>query len=246
MNCSLVRSAIGTVMACGALVTGPMCVGIGVSNADLAGIGGGVGGVDVLGVDLLGGNNKAGSAAGSLARTNGVSTAPSTRSVVIRSKVAPPQQSPSIQPAVAPASMHTVAAEAMGAPLLETVPSAPPPAASPPPPAAVPASVMPPAAPAVEVPAPQAAPMTTTNQPRPSARLGCADGFSPKSKPPNTFRVGYSEYLRTATTSDILAAALPGAAGLVGFTVVGAYAGYRQAKALQKALLAPVPTSILL
>jgi hypothetical protein len=32
----------------------------------------------------------------------------------------------------------------------------------------------------------------------------------------------------------------------VGFTVVGAYAGYRQAKALQKALLAPVPTSILL
>jgi hypothetical protein len=239
MNCSLVRNAIGTTMACGAFVTGPMCVGIGVSNADLAGIGGGVGGVDVLGVDLLGGNNKAGSAAGSLARTNGVSTAPSTRSVVIRSKVAPPQQSPSIQPAVAPASVHTVAAEAMGAPLLETVPSAPPPAA-------VPASVMPPAAPAVEVSAPQAAPITTTNQPRPSARLGRADGFSPKSKPSNTFRVGYSEYLRTATTSDILAGALPGAAGLVGFTVVGAYAGYRQAKALQKALLAPVPTSILL
>ena len=76
--------------------------------------------------------------------------------------------------------------------------------------------------------------------------LGRAHGFSPKSKLPNRFRVGYAEYLQTATTSDILAAALRGAAGLAGFTVVGAYAGYRQAKALQKALLAPVPTSILL
>ncbi|WP_142406070.1 hypothetical protein [Mycobacterium sp. ITM-2016-00318] len=237
------RSAIGTAMACGAFVTGPMCVGVAVSHADLLG---GGGGVDVLGVDLLGGDKKEGGAAGTLARANGVSTAPSTRSVVIRSKAAAPQQSPSIQPVVAPASMRTVAAETMGAPLLETVPSAPPPAASPPMPAAVPVSVMPPAAPAVDVPAPQAAPITTTNQPRPSARLGRADGFSPKSKLPNTFRVGYAEYLRTATTSDILAAALPGAAGLAGFTILGAYAGYRQAKALQEALLAPVPTSILL
>jgi hypothetical protein len=149
-------------MACGAFVTGPMCVGIGVSNADLLGIGGGGGGVDVLGVDLLGrdkvdllgGDKKAGGAAGTLARVNGVSTTTSTRSVVIRSKVAAPQQSPSIQPAVAPASMRTVAAVPMGAPLLETVPSAPPPAASPPMPAAVPGPVMPPAAPAVDVPAP--------------------------------------------------------------------------------------------
>jgi hypothetical protein len=39
---------------------------------------------------------------------------------------------------------------------------------------------------------------------------------------------------------------LPGVAGIAGFTVLGAYAGYRQAKALQAALLAPVPTRILL
>src|SRR5215212_6115277 len=151
MNCSLVRGAIGTALACGAFVTGPMCVGIGFSTADLAGVGGGVGGDEDLGVDLLGGNSKASGAAGTLARTNGVSTAPSARSVVIRSKVAAPQERPSIQPGVAPASMQTVAAEAMGAPLLETVPSAPPPAASPPMPAVVPGSVMPPAAPAFDV-----------------------------------------------------------------------------------------------
>ena len=41
-------------------------------------------------------------------------------------------------------------------------------------------------------------------------------------------------------------AALPGVAGIAGFTLVGAYAGFRQAKALQRALLAPVPTRILL
>ena len=51
----MVRSAIGTAIACGAFVTGPMCVGLAVSNADLLGIGGGGGGVDVLGIDLLGG-----------------------------------------------------------------------------------------------------------------------------------------------------------------------------------------------
>ena len=69
---------------------------------------------------------------------------------------------------------------------------------------------------------------------------------SPRAKIPDGFRVGYAEYLRAATTSDILAAALPGAAGIAGFTVLGAYAGYRQAKAIQQALLAPVPTSVLL
>ena len=63
---------------------------------------------------------------------------------------------------------------------------------------------------------------------------------------PNSFRVGYAEYLRAATTSDLIVAALPGVAGIAGFTVVGAYVGYRQAKALQRALLAPVPTRFLL
>lgn len=38
--------------------------------------------------------------------------------------------------------------------------------------------------------------------------------------------------------------ALPGVAGIAGFTLVGAYAGYRQARAVQRALLAPAPPSI--
>ena len=54
------------------------------------------------------------------------------------------------------------------------------------------------------------------------------------------------EYLRAATTSDLFAAALPGVAGIAGFTLLGAYAGYRQARAVQAALLPPVPTRILL
>ena len=63
---------------------------------------------------------------------------------------------------------------------------------------------------------------------------------------PDSFRAGYAEYLRSATTSDILVAALPGVAGIAGFSIVGAYAGYRRARAVQAALLPPVPTSILL
>jgi hypothetical protein len=63
---------------------------------------------------------------------------------------------------------------------------------------------------------------------------------------PDSFRVGYPEYLRSADTGDLFVAALPGLVGITGFTLVGAYAGYRQAKALQRALLAPAPTRILL
>ena len=57
MNGSLTRSAIGCAIACGAFVVGPSLLGTAVANADLAGIGGG--GVNVLGVDLLGGGGKA-------------------------------------------------------------------------------------------------------------------------------------------------------------------------------------------
>ena len=73
-----------------------------------------------------------------------------------------------------------------------------------------------------------------------------AHQFSPPEKIPESFRVGYAEYLRSATMSDLLVAAVPGVAGLAGFTMVGAFAGYRQARAVQAALLAPVPTRILL
>lgn len=242
MACSFMRGAIGTAVACGAFVTGPMCVGVAVSNADLLGIGGGGGGVDILGIDLLGGKNS-GSPAASHTRLTAVSTAPSARSVVIRSKIQARQPDPAV---VEPASYAPVAyrpAIASGAPLIDDVPAAPPPAV--PAPVRLPLTVMPPAAPAVDVPAPQAVPITTTSLPRPGGSFGPAERFLPK-RVPDGFRVGYSEYLRRATTTDIVAAALPGAVGIAGFTFVGAYAGYRQAKAVQKALLAPVPTSVLL
>jgi hypothetical protein len=113
-------------------------------------------------------------------------------------------------------------------------------------PATVPVVVMPPAAPALEAPAPLGLPVTTTRQPGPSGLMGPADSLSPPTKIPDSFRVGYAEYLRAATTTDLLAAALPGVAGIAGFTLLGAFAGYRQAKAIQEALLAPVPTRILL
>src|SRR5690348_12808149 len=119
MNCSLVRSVVGTAIACGAFITGPMCVGVGVSNADLVGGVGGLGGdVDVLGVDVLGGKSSGGSS--TLARANTVSTAPSARSVVIRSKPVVKQLKPSVEPAVSLAPVRTVPVEALGTPLPES------------------------------------------------------------------------------------------------------------------------------
>jgi hypothetical protein len=242
MDCSVVRSAIGTAIACGAFVTGPMCVGLAVSNADLLGIGGGGGGVDILGIDLAGGNNTSDGAFGTQSRVKAVSSAPSARSVVIRSKVQPAQLNPTTKPAVWQEQISAGPAVASAATYLEEAPTAPPPAGA----VAAPLSVMPPAAPALEIPAPQAVPITTANQPGPTGRMGPAKSLTPRARIPDGFRVGYAEYLRSATTSDILAAALPGAAGIAGFTVLGAYAGYRQAKAIQQALLPPVPTSVLL
>lgn len=242
MNCSLMRSAIGTAIACGAFVVGPLSLNAAVANAGLLGIGGGGDGIDVLGIDVIGGSKSAGG--GTQARANAVSTAPSTRSVIIRAKPAVAQSEPEVVPAAfvaapaAPAALRP--AVALSSPGFEAVPAAPAPR-----PATVPIAVDPPAAPALEMPVPLAAPITTTNQPGPTGRIGPATSISPPNKIPESFRVGYAEYLRVATTTDILAAALPGAAGIAGFTLIGAYAGYRQAKAVQLALLAPVPTNIL-
>lgn len=93
-------------------------------------------------------------------------------------------------------------------------------------------------------PAPAAPPVPSPSTAR--VKDPVAPGNSSPARIPDSFRIGYPEYLRSADTADMLAAALPGVAGIAGFTLVGAYAGYRQAKALQKALLAPVPTSVLL
>jgi hypothetical protein len=80
----------------------------------------------------------------------------------------------------------------------------------------------------------------------PRAKDPLAPGSSAGAPLPDSFRVGYAQHLRSADTGDLVVAALPGVVGITGFTLVGAYAGYRQAKALQRALLAPAPTRILL
>ncbi len=240
MNGPVMRSAVGCLIACGALTVGPSLFGTAMARADLLG---GGGGINVLGVDVLGsGKTKTsgGGAVGGPARLGAVSTAPSTRSVVIRTN------GPAAQPAVAqtiPAASIAPAAYApatmMGAPLIDTVPAAPQL------PAAAPLAVLP-AAPAVRPPAPQAVVIPSTSAPGPGLPLAPADSHRPSVKIPDSFRFGYAEYLRAATTSDLFAAAVPGVAGIAGFTLIGAFAGYRQAKALQRALVAPVPTSILL
>ena len=214
------------------------------ANADLVGLGGGGGGIDVLGVDLLGSGGKAKSATGQ-SRVGAVSTAPSTRSVVIRSNGAAAQPVAETVPAASVVPAAYAPATTLGSPLVEAVPAAGPSLT-----AAVPlAAGLPPlpAAPAILPPAPRALPVIpSTSAPGPGRPLAPADSHRPPTKIPDTFRVGYAEYLRTATNGDILAAALPGAAGIAGFTLIGAFAGYRQAKGLQRALLAPVPTRVLL
>jgi hypothetical protein len=93
-------------------------------------------------------------------------------------------------------------------------------------------------------PAPAAPPSPSPQSP--FANIPGAPSISGVAPLPDSFRVGYHEYLRTASTSDLFVAALPGVAGIAGFTLVGAYAGYRQARGLQRALQAPVPTSVTL
>jgi hypothetical protein len=165
-----------------------------------------------------------GSGGGGLSRANNVvrpgnlprvSTAPVTRSVVIRGVPGAADAAAAV-PALVPRTPDIVA---LAAPL----PVAPEPASRP---------------------APAAPPAPW--QSAPQAKDPLAPGDSGAAQIPDSYRVGYAEYLRAATTSDLFVAAVPGVAGIAGFTLVGAYAGYRQAKALQRALLAPVPTSFLL
>ncbi|MDV3123809.1 hypothetical protein M1247_02665 [Mycobacterium sp. 21AC1] len=49
--------------------------------------------------------------------------------------------------------------------------------------------------------------------------------------PPESFRIGYVDYLRTAGTLEIAAAAAPGVVGIMALTGAGGFFGYRQAKA---------------
>jgi hypothetical protein len=143
-----------------------------------------------------------------------VPTAPSGRTVVIRAE--PP----------APAAL------APGAPAQVVTPPVVPLPVVPPLPVIVP--LMPPAL-ATGAPAPEQSstqppaeirPPLTNRQPAP------ADSLSSPA-PPTSFRVGYADYLREATVAGLVAAALPGIAGIFAFTTAGGVVGYRQARAVQ-------------
>jgi hypothetical protein len=157
--------------------------------------------------------------AGRSSNLQAVPSAPITRNIVIRG--APSAASPA------------------GTPIQEFVPPAlrqgtgGVPFAAPPPGPPVPEGRPAPAGPPAPAPAPR------TKNP-------LAPNNSGAGRIPDSFRVGYAEHLRAATTTDLFVAALPGVAGIAGFTIIGAYAGYRQAKAVQAALLPAVPTRILL
>ena len=47
---------------------------------------------------------------------------------------------------------------------------------------------------------------------------------------PESFRLGYPEYLREAKIGDVAVLALPGFAGIIALTALGGFVGYRQAK----------------
>ncbi|WKG06366.1 hypothetical protein [Mycolicibacterium sp. HK-90] len=133
-----------------------------------------------------------------------VPTAPSSREIVIRS--APPKAPTAPSAPVVPVAPAPVVVPAV--PVIPVpVPSAPPVGAPP----AVPSAPV--------VPVPRSEP--------PAAQ--------PLSVPavPESFRLGYTDYLRTASTTDLLFAVLPGLGGMVLMTAAGGVVGFRQARAAQ-------------
>ncbi|MCV7161277.1 hypothetical protein H7J55_27805 [Mycolicibacterium brisbanense] len=156
-----------------------------------------------------------------------VPTAPSSRQIVIHA-----------QPAEAPSAPRHAAPEA--APPSIAAPSAPV-VAAPVPPVAPPDMIVLPLPPLPEVapaapsggggahaapPAVPSAPQVTAPTAQPPQHV-----TSPINAIPETFRVGYADYLRVSTTTDLVFAVLPGLAGMVLLTAAGGAVGFRQARA---------------
>lgn len=132
-----------------------------------------------------------------------VPTGPQSRTIVIRDED-PPASGPS-------------------------APAAPPPVLAPPAPVVVPP---PPAAPVAPAPPPALPPAPPPQLPVPSPQPPPGESTGPGAVP-DGFRTGYSDYLKLADTSDLLAAALPGVLGMMALTAAGGVTGYRQARAAQ-------------
>lgn len=65
----------------------------------------------------------------------------------------------------------------------------------------------------------------------PSRSAGPPPRTRPAASPPEAVRLGYPEYLRQATMTELASVALPGLAAILGLTALGGLLGYRQAKA---------------
>ena len=225
MDRSRIRvAAVSCAIACGAMVAGPAVVGSAVASADdLFGID-----IDIFGQDdkksdhadvvvgvgqpQFGGVSGAGPRRGGARRAPNlapVPTAPSTRSIVIRAE----------HPASVPA------APVAPAPVIV-------PPVVPPPPVVVPLAPAPAPSPLAPAPSPAAPPSPVIQQPRTNHQPALADSLSPQAIP-ESFRVGYADYLRAADVTYLLAVALPGVAGILAFTAAGGVVGYRQARAAQ-------------
>jgi hypothetical protein len=181
-----------------------------------------------------------------------VSTAPTTREIVIRGT--PPAVDDALPAAPVPEIVSpmppTVVPPALTPPEIVS-PAIVPPAIAPPaivPPAIVPPAIVPPA-PVVVPPAPPAgrheppsSPIPVTQQPRANNPLAPPDSFGP-SPMPDWYRVGYPEYLRAATVTDLMVVALPGVAGMTLLTAAGGALGYRQARWAGQAALMLTPAA---
>jgi hypothetical protein len=83
-----------------------------------------------------------------------------------------------------------------------------------------------------EVAAPAAPPVARPPAPpRPANPPPATASSTGMNRLPESFRVGYPEYLRSAQLAEVAGLALPGVAGIVALTAVGGLVGYRQAKA---------------
>ncbi|MGV0812711.1 hypothetical protein ABQF34_12185 [Mycolicibacterium boenickei] len=138
-----------------------------------------------------------------------VPTAPSSREIVVRSS--PPKAPSAPAPAVPAAPVVPV----------------------------VPAPVVVPAVPVIVAPAPSAPPVgaspsapSAPNMPAPASEPPSPQPLSVPTVP-ESFRIGYADYLRTASTRDLLFAVLPGLGGMVLMTAAGGVVGFRQARAAQ-------------
>lgn len=134
-----------------------------------------------------------------------VPTAPSSRPIVIRS--APPEVPTAPAPVIAAPPVAPVIPAPVVVPPAVPVPAAPP------------AGVAPAVPNAPVRPAPRSEP--------PAAQVLSAPAA------PESVRLGYADYLRTASTGDLLFAVLPGLGGMLLMTAAGGAVGFRQARAAQ-------------